>query len=231
MNQKSGKFTFDKKRLYFLIVFTLLGLAALQVPVTQLVGSKVKFTLFDFFGPIAPAFIGTPGIVAVFLMQFANFLLHGAQVVDAGTIIRFFPMLFGAWYFGRKSKYTLLVPVLAILAFNLHPIGQSVWYYSLYWLIPIACYFVYEKTLIARALGATFTAHAVGGALWIYAFNLPKAVWVSLIPVVAIERLLFAGGIVVTYLVFNSLLNVLAEKRYPSLKPLVNQNYAIKLSR
>ena len=52
--------------------------------------SNIKFTLFDGFGPIAAGFLGTlPGIIAVFLAEIANFLLHGAQVLDAGAIIRF----------------------------------------------------------------------------------------------------------------------------------------------
>lgn len=196
----------------FILLFTALGLLALQVPFTQLAGSRVKFTLFDFFGPVATSFIGTiPGIVAVFLMQFVNFVVHGAKVVDAGTVIRFFPMLFAAWYFGRKNKPVLVVPLLAVIAWGLHPIGRSVWYYSLFWLIPLFVYRFYNF-LPARALGATFTAHAVGGALWIYAFNLPAAVWISLIPVVAMERLLFALGISATYLVFKKLLYLLGKK-------------------
>src|SRR3989338_4384426 len=111
-----------KKTVIFIIIFAALGLLLMQFPLTQLVGSKVKFTLFDFFGPVAAGFIGTiPGLVAVTAMQLGNFLLHGAVVVDAGTVIRFFPMLFAAWYFGSKSKYSLAIPVLAIIAWNLHP--------------------------------------------------------------------------------------------------------------
>lgn len=201
-----------KKKVLFVLLFAALGLLALQVPFTELAGSRVKFTLFDFFGPVAASFIGTiPGIVAVFLMQFVNFLTHGAEVVDAGTIVRFFPMLFAAWYFGRKNRAVLAVPILAIIAFNLHPIGRTVWYYSLFWVIPLIAYRFYNF-LPARALGATFTAHAVGGALWIHVFNLKASVWISLIPVVAAERLLFALGIAATYLVFKKILFYLGKR-------------------
>lgn len=217
---------FNKRNLLFIVIFSLLGFGALQVPFTRLAGSRVSFTLFDFFGPVAAGFIGTiPGIAAVFLMQFFNFLFHGAKIVDAGTIIRFFPMLFAALYFGRKGKLNIIIPLLAILVFNLHPIGRLVWYYSLYWLIPIGCHFFRDRSLFARSLGATFTAHAVGGALWIWVFNLPKAVWISLIPVVVIERILFAVGIAVMYLVVNNLLSLLVEKKNLNLGLLVNQKY------
>ena len=57
------------KNIWFIVIFTGLGFFALQVPVTQLAGSKATFTLFDFFGPIATGFIGVlPGVTAVFLM-------------------------------------------------------------------------------------------------------------------------------------------------------------------
>lgn len=215
-----------KRNILFITIFAALGLLALQVPFTQLVGSKVKFTLFDFFGPIATGFIGTvPGVIAVFLMQFVNFLIHGAEVVDTGTIIRFFPMLFAAWYFGHKSKFNWIVPLVAIIAFVAHPIGRTVPYFAAFWLIPMAMYFLRERFLLARALGATFSAHAVGGALWIWVFALPKAVWVGLIPVVAVERALFAVGIAVMYVVLNNVLAFLVKKRVVRWEFLVNQKY------
>ena len=99
-----------------------------------------------------------------------------------------------------------------MVSFWAHPVGRIVWFYPLMWLIPIAAYFK-RDWLYLRALGATFTAHAVGGAAWIWAFNLPASVWQSLIPVVAMERLLFAGGISAAYLVFAKVLKFLTAKR------------------
>ena len=93
-----------KKNLYFVAIFGVVGFIALQIPVAQLAGSKVKFTIYDAFAPMAGAFIGSiPGLAAVFLMQFSNFLVHGARIEDAGTIIRFFPMLFAVLYFAKKG--------------------------------------------------------------------------------------------------------------------------------
>jgi hypothetical protein len=219
---------FTKKNIIFILIFTVLGFLALQIPFTSLMGSKANFTLFDFFGPMATGFIGTlPGVIAVFLMQLINFLAHGAKVVDAGTIIRFFPMLFAAWYFGKKSKFHLLIPIIAIAAFTIHPIGRSVWYFSFYWLIPIGCYVARDRSVLARALGATFTAHAVGGALWIYFFNLPKEVWISLIPVVAAERLLFALGIAAMYVAINNLLYILVKQKIVRWPFAINKQYLI----
>src|SRR3989344_7505468 len=217
------------KKITLIVIFGALALIALQIPLNELVGSTAKFTLFDSFGPIATAFVGTlPGIVAVFVAQAANFLIHGAQVLDAGTIIRFFPMLFAAWYFAKPRRINIVIPILAIIAFNLHPIGRSAWYYSSFWLIPIACEFLREKSLIARALGATFTAHAVGGAAWVWAFGLSKEIWTALIPVVAMERVMFTIGICVTYLAMNNILAVLDDRKVVDAKNLVNQNFVWK---
>lgn len=219
-------FKVNKKKILFVVIFGLLALMALQIPLNNLIGSKAKFTLFDSFGPIATSFIGTvPGIIAVFLAQLTNFLLHGAQIVDAGTIIRFFPMLFATWYFAKPRKINIVIPILAIIAFNLHPIGRSAWYFSLFWLIPIASEFLRDRSLVARALGATFTAHAVGGAAWVWAFGLSKTIWTSLIPIVAMERGLFAIGICITYVATNNILAVLDNKKIVSVKNYINPKF------
>jgi len=164
------------------------------------------------------------------MMELFNFFVHGAKVVDAGTIIKFFPMIFAALYFGKRTKLNLIIPVLAMIIFITNPIGRTAWYYSLYWLIPMACYFFQEKFLFAKSLGATFTAHAVGGALWITFLPMPKMVWISLIPIVAIERLTFAVGISVSYLVFNNVLNYINAKNLINYRLPVNAQYVWKFN-
>jgi hypothetical protein len=196
-------------KILLIVAFIAIGFGLMQVPFTKLVGavgieSDVKFSLFDFYGPIIGGFLGSVwGLLTVFAMQLVNWAYQGFAV-DTATIIRFFPMLFAVLYFVKKSRSVLLVPVLAMLVFWAHPEGQKAWYFALYWLIPIACYFFYNKWTFARALGSTFTQHAVGGALWIWAFDTPAAVWTGIIfPLVWKERLLMALGITLTYLVFN----------------------------
>jgi len=217
---------FTKENILFIIIFAVLGFIALQIPIAQLEGSKAKFMVYDAFAPISGAFIGTlPGVLAVFLMQFANFLIDGAVVQDIGTMIRFLPMLFAVIYFARKSKFDLVIPVIAIVAFIAHPIGRSVWYFALFWTIPMVMHLLRDKFILARALGATFTAHSVGGALWIWAFALPAPVWISLIPVVAIERSLFALGICVSFILVNNLLAFLEKKQILNLGFMIEPKY------
>lgn len=221
-----------KKNMLFIAIFVALGFITLQIPVAQLAGSKAKFTVYDAFAPVAGAFIGSiPGVIAVFLMQFFNFLAHNASIEDAGTIIRFFPMLFAVLYFAKKNKLNILIPAVAIAAFIAHPIGREVWYFALFWIIPILAHFFRDRFLLARALGATFTAHAVGGALWIWVFALPAPAWNSLIPVVIAERLLFALGISGSFILVNNFFGLLEKKNLLNIGFRVDQKYLTPILR
>ena len=230
-----------KKKIIFFAIFSVLGLIALQIPVNFLAGSKVKFTLFDLFAPASGAFVGSVfGIFTVLTAQIVNIFMHGT-IVDKGVIIRLFSTLFAIWFFalptssfwGAKrlqnqlktsqdsgqarmtvfNNLLFLVPALAIISFNLNPIGRSVWFYSLFWLVPYLVWPLRERFLIARSLGATMTAHAVGGAIWIWAFSLPASVWISLIPIVIVERMIFAMGISANYILFNNVGAYLTSKK------------------
>lgn len=203
-----------KNQLGFITTFTILGLIALQIPFSRILGSSIKFTLFDFFAPTAGAFLETtPGVISVFAMQILNIILHGGKIPDIGGIIRLFPTLFALFYFAKKRTVNIFIPALAIVIFNLHPIGRSAWQYSLFWLIPIAAHFL-RRNLFVRSLGATFTAHAVGSALWVWAFGLTREIWISLIPQTAMERVLFASGISVFYIVLTNVLNYAAKRKF-----------------
>jgi len=203
----------SKKKLIFAAIFTGLGLVALQVPFTNIVGSNSHFTLFDFFAPVAGGFLGGfIGVISVLIMQIANWLIHGVQF-EAAFLIRLWPVLFAVWYFSpqAKSRYNVILPLACMALFMIHPIGRQAFIYSFYWLIPVIMFFFKDKSLLAKSLGATFTAHAVGGVLWLYVFNLPKDVWLGLIPQVALERGMFAVGIAATYIVFVNLLDAVMQ--------------------
>ncbi len=217
-----------KQKIIFISLFTVLGYLALQIPLTHLAGSKAAFTLYDCVAPLAGAFIGTlPGIIAVLSIQLLNLLAHGTQNMDMGSIIRLFPMLFAVAYFARKSVLNIVIPLIAIVIFLFHPIGRTVWYFPLFWLIPVVAYFLRDRFLLARALGATFTAHAVGGALWIWTFALPAAAWNSLIPIVIKERLLFTLGIGGSFIVLNNLICWIDTKNLFSIRLTFENKYLV----
>lgn len=208
-----------KKKLLFLFLFTVVGFITLQIPFNKVLGSNVSFTIFDFFGPMAGGFLGPVfGIGSVFAVEIINLFIKQTPLTT-GTVIRLFPTLFAVYYFaviakkGSNSRWILAVPVLCILAFIIHPIGRQVAYYPLiFWWIPIAAYFK-KDNLFLKSLGATFTAHAVGSTAFLWALNLPVAIWQSLPPIVVSERFLFASGIAVSYVIVKHSLSYLVSKR------------------
>lgn len=149
------------------------------------------------------------------------------QTLDFLTVMRFLPMMLAAVYFGMKGRQMAVIFPLCIALFLVHPIGQQAWLYPLIWLIPFFATFS-KKRLILNSLGTTFTAHAVGSTIFLYAFGLTPQIWLGLIPVVLIERGFFTVGIWASYLAVNTVLNKLIEaKKINILRPLINKNYLI----
>lgn len=206
-----------KKGMLFLIIFSALVFVGDRINFSKLVGAENQFfTLFQFFGPVAGAFLGpVVGVLSVLIAEVSSYLLLG-KAFTLVNVLRLLPMLFAAWYFGtRKDKLSFFVPVAAIALFIAHPVGRQVWFFALFWTIPIIIKLLpkkYGEKAFLRSLGTTFTAHSVGGAMWNYIVPMTPAAWVALIPVVIYERLLFAGGITVSFITLNTLLDRLDAK-------------------
>lgn len=209
------------KKILFLILFTILGFLAFQVPISKIVGSSQSFTLFDFFGPITGMFLGPIfGAASIFFVKLINIII-GQQQLDFLTAIRFLPAILAAVYFGLKTKKTAIIFPICIALFLLNPIGRQAWAYSMVWLIPFTATF-FKRKLILNSLGATFTAQAVGSVIFLYAFGLTPAIWISLIPVVFIERGIFTLGIWGSCILFNFVLDRVSNLKFALfLKPLV----------
>ncbi len=215
----------EKRTALFLAIFTILALLAYQLKFSTILGvPSQSFSFFQFLGPIGSGLFSVPlGVASVIVVEILNFAL-GGQALDAITVARFFPMAFAAVYFGFKysesktgkvsSRLILLVPLACMALFIAHPEGRAAWFYSLYWLIPVIAAVWFESSLIARALGATFTAHAIGSIAFLYAFNIPTATWITLIPIVAVERGLFALGIAASIVAFSTALDAAEHKAH-----------------
>lgn len=192
----------------------------MRINFSPLVGTQNQFfTLFQFFGPISGGFLGAGiGAVAVGIANVVDFLFSGKSF-DVVNILRLTPMIFAAYYFGcknnRKEYVGIIVPLLAIVIFNLNPVARGVWYFSLYWLIPVVVRLIpsgVRGQLFLRSLGSTMTAHAVGGAIWAWTIPMTTAAWIALIPVVAYERFLFTIGIAVSYVAMKAVLKFTMKK-------------------
>lgn len=199
------------KHILFVILFAILGFVALQVPVARIVGSDQNFTLFDFFAPVTGLFLTSiPGALSVLLVKIVD-IIYIKHQVDWVSIARLAPLPLAAWYFGSQFRGRAGVALVCMVLFILHPIGREAWQYSMYWWIPVLAVF-FPQSLFFRSLGSTFTAHAVGGVVFLYAFNLPASLWLGLIPVVFVERMLFAGGIWLSFFIFNYALHILVDR-------------------
>jgi hypothetical protein len=211
------------KKILFLVAFMAAALIAARINFSSVVGQeKQYFTLFQFFGPISGAFLGsTLGIAAVFGSQVIDYLVSG-KALTLVNLLRLLPMLFAVYYFSRYAKkdklsnaVMIILPGIAMLLFMTHPIAGQAWYFALYWLIPIFAVIIPKKVpgkLFFRSLGATFTAHAIGTIAWLYTVPMTAGEWSALVPVVAYERLLFAAGIAASYVIANTVLDYVAER-------------------
>ncbi|PIN77856.1 hypothetical protein COV16_06410 [Candidatus Woesearchaeota archaeon CG10_big_fil_rev_8_21_14_0_10_34_8] len=208
---------FTAKRVLFILLFLGLVLIGKKINFSPIIGTDNQFfTLYQFFGPIAGGFLGPVfGIVSVFGAELANFFIAG-KTFTAINLLRLTPMLFAAYYFGtRKKTIGLVVPILAMIAFVLNPIGREAWLYAMYWWIPVVVVILpkkYSSNLFLKSLGATFTAHAIGSVAWVWSVPMGADQWLALIPVVAYERLLFAVGITGSYVIMNTVLDVIVDK-------------------
>ena len=122
------------KGVIFLLIFAILVFVGDRINFSKLVGAENQFfTLFQFFGPVAGAFLGpVVGVSSVLIAEIAS-KIYSHAVFDLVTILRLLPMLLAAWYFGtKKDKLSFLVPIAAIILFIAHPVGRQAWFFSLF---------------------------------------------------------------------------------------------------
>ena len=223
---------FTKKRIIFLALFFALVLIGKNINFSPIIGTENQFfTLYQFFGPTAGAFLGPVfGGIAVFFAQIADFLILGKEFTLL-NVLRMLPMIFAVIYFANKKKYwTAVVPLLCMVLYIAHPTGRASWLYSMYWLIPILGSLFPRKFLLLKSLGATFTAHAIGSVIWLYTVPMEAGQWLALIPTVAYERIIFACGIAVSYVVINTALDYVVEKwkiNLPFKELILNKKYSL----
>lgn len=224
------KIEFDSRKIAFLLIFSIAGLILYQFNLSKIVGGNDQyFTGFQLIGPIGGGIISPAlGAVSALGVEIADFVLLGTPL-NMMSFLLLFPMAFAAWYFGSKKINSALIGIVCMVLFWLSPVGAQAWYYALYWLIPLGAHF-FKDNLFARSLGATFTAHAIGSIVFLYSVSMPATAWIALIPVVAVERLTFAAGIAISYVVMNTILSAYSsitkadisflnlERRYSLLK-------------
>jgi len=171
-------------------------------------GSKAFFLSgFCMLAPLLGAIfgLGSIGLALVFTKFLRIIFLGSFSCLTFGL-----PTFFAAWslrldsasnsYNFQKFLVNFLIPISCFLLFIFHPNVQFGWWYGLYWFIPVALYiFKMEKNTFVTFLKSTFIAHAVGSTIWCYLIPMTPERWVSLIPIVAVERFVFALGMFVVF--------------------------------
>lgn len=163
--------------------------------VSFMVGSiHAFFSATNILMPVTAGCVGMATLSGALGVKILLALLFGKAAL-ATILVNTVPGWFGSWALvSRHWVVRILVPIICMALFMLHPEGAQASIYTLYWLIPVFLY--YSKMPFAQALSSTFVAHAVGSVLWIYSTNMAASVWLLLIPVVAVERITFAVGII-----------------------------------
>jgi len=191
------------------LIFSALAVIASYINISKVWGADGQtFTLFEFLGPISALILGPfLGIISLLIAKIA-IALYSQSPLDYITLLRFAPVLFGAYYFAvyknnllHSRIFGVVVPIICMMLFCLHPVGSQAWVYSLYWLIPVFFTIFDKKNLIMQSISTTFIQHALGSVVWIYFVSpLTAQIWLSLMPIVLIERIVFAVGICLSYL-------------------------------
>ena len=164
---------------------------------------KSAFAHFSLAGVLMPlsGLFGLGGIATTVFMRVSWALLFAGASYKAVTF--YIPTLFSSFYWSHKTKLlSVVLPVVCMFLFCIHPVGMQAAPYSAYWLVPMLLAFSGYSNPFVHSLISTFIAHAVGSVMWLYLGPAStSAQWYALLPVVAVERFTFALLMTAAYLV------------------------------
>ncbi len=194
---------------------------------TYIVGSKAAFfSLSQALGPMT-GILGTSSISTVFIIR----TLYTVAFSNLGlymSLLYHIPTLCAAIYLNPKSKnFRFVIPLLCMILFITHPIGSQAYLYSFYWIIPTVIAFINPNSMFFRALGSTFTAHAVGSIMYLYSASLAPNIWLSLIPIVWAERLIFASTMTAFYYAASAIGKFISNQSTNINEPIAANNHSL----
>lgn len=205
-----------KKNIKFLIssLFTTLGVHFLSsLKYSFIVGSRhAFFSVASIAVPLTGVFGGVRLIAATYLLRaLGTYVATG--IIPIVFLVYHIPSFFASWYWcSSRRGLKAALPIVLMIAFVVHPLGPQVWPYATYWIIPFVIAVAGVSTPFFKAIGSSFIAHAVGSVLWIYTVPLEPAVWLGLIPVVAVERFIIAVGMTGIFYGVNYLITALQRR-------------------
>ncbi len=200
---------------FLTFIFMMVVIVFSKIKLHPIFGTGSSFSLLVMFAPVIIYFTGPFfGAIAIYGARVIQILIGISKSTTLFSYILYTPLFLAAFYFYKmfkKTRYEVLIPLAAIALFLIHPIGRTVWYYSLFWIIPIIISLNKGRilkltrkrdipTIYLYALASTFTDHAIGSIMYLYYLNIPAIYWIMAIPFVPLERAIYALGIMISYL-------------------------------
>ena len=179
------------------------------LPFNIIIGSKAAW--FSYSSMALPALGYHASLLYVIFFVFTKGLLSFNSLIFCG--VHRLPIVFATCALQKRDwTISVLLPIIAMMLFCIHPVGHLVFYYASYWFIPMILYSLVQDNLYSRALSASFVAHAVGSVVWLYFGHVPVEAWTVLMPIVPIERILIAAGMVSFVHIFEAISSLYHDK-------------------
>lgn len=169
-----------------------------------IVGSRrLFFSAINITGPLVGHYTGLGSFLFMVVRKKLTTFHSLVSLFEGGLfnpLVYYIPTLIASGYWFGTSRFIRVgLPLLCMILFIIHPIGHQAFFYSLFWLIPMAIHSLPRQNPFTEAVGTTFLAHGVGSVLMLYSAPLPVEYWLGLMPVVVVERLLFASGMTLVF--------------------------------
>lgn len=168
--------------------------------------NSAAITGFAAIAPVVATYTGTWFILSQYCLKL---LLNTPNLESLSPIIaRQLPSFIACKVFNTRAWWWQVVPCLvALVVFNCYWFGTVAMVYSILWLLPLALFFLGLNNMLARALYASFNAHAVGTIVWLFTDSLTASQWCALTPIACLERLIIAGGILIAAVIADYVLH------------------------
>ncbi|MEW6624005.1 MAG: ECF transporter S component [Bacillota bacterium] len=181
------------------------------LPVIPVIGTGATFSLADAAVVLAGVMFGPVfGTLSAAIGSFIGQLIAPHSAVFG--VLSFIPSTLVAFTAGllmlRKWNYVMGIFILAIIVWLLFPLGREAWFQITHWIITLIIVYpagrwgmsfiksgdikkMYIGVFLISFVGC-MAAHALGCIMAIPMFQLPREVWLAVMPIVIPQRIVFA---------------------------------------
>lgn len=179
----------------------------------HVLGTRLSIVWAAALAPAIGFFGSTSTCVLVYILRTGLSLIMSPMPI-MGT--HYLPTLAGSLVLSSQSRILqIVIPLVCIATFAVHPVGSQSMAYTIYWFIPIIATFL-PSSIVLRSLSSTFVTHAVGSTLFLYTHPTTSAYWYTLIPQVWLERLTYTLLLSASYYIIKYIIAVLNHLRRES---------------